>query len=129
MARLRQHQADGHRVILVSGTSAPLLAEIGRQLGIQETVGTPTVLKDGRYTGASELPVCQGPGKVARLGEFLADDDVSWSESYAYADSYLDLELLESVGHPVAVSPDDELAAHAAALGWETMISETSAPG
>jgi len=57
---VRNHQAADHRVILVSGTLAPLPAEIGRQLGIEETVGTPLVLWAGRYTGACELPVCQG---------------------------------------------------------------------
>jgi phosphoserine phosphatase len=34
MELVRDHQAVGHRVVLVSGTPAPLLAEIGRQLGI-----------------------------------------------------------------------------------------------
>jgi phosphoserine phosphatase len=41
MERMQDHQATCHRVILVSGTPALLLAEIGRQLGIGETVGTP----------------------------------------------------------------------------------------
>ena len=122
LARLRDHQAAGHRVILVSGTPAPLLAEIGRQLGVEETVGTPLVLRAGRYTGASELPVCQGPNKVLRLEAYLhGNDNVPWLQSYAYADSYIDLPLLERVGHPVAVYPDDQLAAHAQSQGWETM--------
>jgi len=119
MKHVRDHQAAGHRVILVSGTPAPLLAEIGRHLGIEETVGTPLILRAGRYTGASELPACQGLGKVSRSKVYLGDDSISWSESYAYADSYTDLPLLEQVGHPVAVCPDDELAVHAQNRGWE----------
>jgi len=119
MKHVRDHQAAGHRVILVSGTPAPLLAEIGRHLGIEETVGTPLIVRAGRYTGACELPACQGPGKVSRLKAYLGDDSISWSESHAYADSYSDLPLLEQVGHPVAVYPDDELAVHAHDRGWE----------
>lgn len=122
LARLRDHQAVGHRVILVSGTLAPLLAEIGFRLGVEETVGTPLVLRAGRYTGACELPVCQGAGKVLRLEAHLGGDDhINWSQSYAYADSYTDLPLLERVGQPVAVYPDDQLAAHAQNRGWEIM--------
>jgi len=122
MARLRDHQAAGHRVILVSGTPAPLLAEIGRQVAVEETVGTPLVLRRGRYTGACELPVCQGPNKVWRLEAYLhGNDDIQWPRSYAYADSYTDLALLERAGHPVAVYPDARLAAHALSQGWETM--------
>ncbi len=121
-ARLREHQAAAHRVILVSGTLAPLLAEIGRQLGVEETVGTPLVLQSGRYTGGCELPICQGTGKVLRLEAHLhGRRRFPWSQSYAYADSYTDIPLLERVGHPVAVYADEQLAAHARGQGWEIM--------
>jgi HAD superfamily hydrolase (TIGR01490 family) len=122
MARLRSHQAAGHRVIMVSGTPAPLLAEIGRQLGVDETVGTPLVLRAGRYTGACKLPVCQGPNKVVRLEAHLRNSgNVLWPQSYAYADSYTDIPLLERAGRPVAVYPDPQLAAHAQCQGWDVM--------
>ena len=125
-ARLRDHQAAGHRVILVSGTIAPLLAEIGRLLEVKDTVGTLLALRAGRYTGASKAPVCQGAHKVTRLVSYLRengwdDGDVLWAQSYAYADSYTDIPLLERVGHPVAVYPDPQLAAHARSRGWDVM--------
>jgi HAD superfamily hydrolase (TIGR01490 family) len=127
VARLHDHQAAAHRVILVSGTMAPLLAEVGSQFGVEETVGTPLVLHAGRYTGASEPPPCHGPGKVSRLEAYLEDSGGSvWSQSYAYADSCTDLPLLECVDHPVAVYPDAELAAHARTRGWE-IIGEGAA--
>jgi HAD superfamily hydrolase (TIGR01490 family) len=120
MARVREHQAAGHRVIMVSGTLAPLLAAIGRQLGIEETVGTPLLLRAGRYSGVSELPVCQGVNKVSRLEAYLGKRQaIRWSQSYAYADSGIDIPLLKRVGHPVAVYPDPQLAAHAQERGWE----------
>ena len=112
--RLRQHQAKGHRVIIVSGTPSPLLEATGGALGVKETVGTSAVLKAGRYTGASELPVCLAEGKVLRLQAHLhSDEEALWSKSYAYADSHTDLPLLERVGHPVVVYPDRTLAAQA----------------
>jgi HAD superfamily phosphoserine phosphatase-like hydrolase len=117
--RVRDHQARDERVIIVSGTFTPLLAEIGRLLGISETVGTPLVLRKGRYTGASQRPVCQGPGKVARLEAYLGDDLVDWPRSHTYADSFADLPLMELAGNPVAVYPDDALAEHAREHGWE----------
>jgi HAD superfamily hydrolase (TIGR01490 family) len=119
MKRVHDHLTAEHRVILVSGTPAPLLSEVGRLFGIEETVGTPLVLKAGRYTGACELPVCQGLGKISRLRGYLDGESITWSDSYAYADSYTDLPLLEQVDHPVAVYPDEELAAHALKRGWE----------
>lgn len=129
MARLQNHQAAGHRVIIVSGTLTPLLAEIGRQLGVEETVGTPLVLRADRYTGACELPVCQGANKVLRLEAYLdSSDSILWPQSYAYADSYTDIPLLERAGYPVAVYPDPQLAAHAQSHGWEIMRQEVTLP-
>jgi HAD superfamily hydrolase (TIGR01490 family) len=120
LQRLREHQTQGHRVIIVSGTLSPLLAAVGQVLGVEETVGTEPVLRDGRYSGATQMPACQGPGKVTRLAQHLGDaTDIEWQQSYAYADSLTDLPLLERVGHPVAVYPDAELTALARSRGWE----------
>jgi HAD superfamily hydrolase (TIGR01490 family) len=122
LARVRQHQQAGHRTILVSGTPAPLLQAIGHELGIEETVGTPLVLRRGRYSGASELPICQGPGKVARLESHLqGGGPIDWSKSYTYADSMIDLAILELAGNPVAVYPDEQLREHAVNQGWEIL--------
>jgi len=115
-----QHARDGFRVILVSGTPAPLLAVIARSLGIQEAIGTPVKRTDGHYNGRVELPTCQGEGKVTRLRMFLGEsmESVDWKESYAYADSFTDMPLLRVFGHPVAVYPDPRLAAEAKLNNW-----------
>jgi HAD superfamily hydrolase (TIGR01490 family) len=120
IARLREHQAAGHRVILVSGTQSPLLAEIGRLWQVTETVGTPLVLSKGRYNGRSLRPACQGAGKLIRLREHLqATYPIDWEASFGYADSITDLPLLEAMGRPVAVHPDEQLMAHAQEQNWE----------
>ena len=122
MVRLRTHQDAGHRVILVSGTFSPLIREIGHQLGIRETVGTTLSMKKGRYTGGSAFPVCQGRHKVTRLEAYLRETaDISWSKSFAYADSQSDIPLLEAVGFPVAVVPDAFLESYAKEKGWEIL--------
>lgn len=122
LARLQEHQVAGHRVILVSGTLEPLLASIGQEIGVQETVGTPLVMRHGRYTGATQPPVCQGMGKVLRLEAYSRSTTaIPWEESYAYADSHTDLPLLERVGHPVAVYPDVPLAEEARRRRWEIL--------
>ena len=128
-ARLVAHHAFQHRVILLSGTPSPLLAEIGRRLGVEETVGTPLVVRAGRYTGSCEPPACQGANKVVRLEQHLQDiTQIDWAHSWAYADSYTDLPLLERAGNAVAVYPDEQLAAHAESQGWAILRSHGSSP-
>jgi len=115
-----QHSRDGCRVILVSGTPAPLLEVIAQRLGIQESIGTPVKMSNGTYNGKVELPTCQGEGKVTRLKSFLGEDinSVDWKAGYAYADSFTDKPLLRVFGHPVAVYPDPKLAAEAKRNNW-----------
>jgi len=120
ITRLHEHQTAGHRVILLSGTFLPLLAEIGKLWGVNDVIGTPLRVKDGRYTGGTERPACQGEHKVTWLKRFIANDStINLTDSYAYADSITDLAVLESVGHPVAVHPDPLLANLAREKNWE----------
>lgn len=125
MARLKAHQQSGDRILLLSGTPTPLLAAIGRELGVEEAVGTPLLTRNGRYTGGSERPTCQGINKVIRLEQHLGEKEtINWSDSWAYADSYSDLPVLEHVGHPVAVYPDPELTTYAKEHGWEIIAED-----
>lgn len=118
--RLRGHQAQGHRVILLSGTFEDLLAVVGERLGVNEVVGTRLEQRDGQYVGKALRPICQGQGKLERLRAYVsgAGKTVDWAASFAYADSISDRSVLEAVGHPVAVYPDEELAALARQRGW-----------
>ena len=117
---VRRHQVQGHRVVLVSGTMQPLLEAIGSRLGVDGCIGTVPEARDGRYTGRTVAPVCQGQGKVLRLRQYLAGEGagIDPAASYAYGDGEWDVPLLESVGHPAAVYPEPGLLAEAARRGW-----------
>jgi HAD superfamily hydrolase (TIGR01490 family) len=127
LERMRQHQDQGHLMALVSGTFAPWLETIAQRLDVPHAIGTPMEVRNGRFTGRTIRPLCQGAGKPVRIKAYLAehDLDVDWAASFAYGDSGPDLELLTQVGHPVAVYPDEVLSVHAQAEGWP-VIGETS---
>jgi HAD superfamily hydrolase (TIGR01490 family) len=121
VALLQEHRARGERVILLSGTFQPLLEIIAERLGADVALGTQPAQRDGRYTGYTIGPACQGQGKAIRLRAYLAEaeNDLDLGASSSYADSIFDRPVLEMVGHPVAVYPDEQLAALAAQRGWE----------
>lgn len=125
--RLHWHQAEGHLVALVSGTFAPFLDLIARKLEVPHAIGTPLETHDGRYTGRIVPPLCQSQGKPRRVQAYLAELglDVAWAASFAYADRDTDVPLLDLVGQPVAVYPDEGLLGHAQARGWP-VIGETN---
>ena len=123
LAVLRDHQAQGHRVVLVSGTFQPLLETIAARLGVGECVGTLVEVRNGRYTGRALPPACLGPGKAVRLRQYLAAPGavIDLTQSFAYADGEWDIPVLELVGHPVAVYPDGGLLAEARKRGWRVI--------
>jgi len=73
---------------------------------------------DGRYTGEMDF-YAYGPFKAEAMRDLAVFEGIDLAESYAYSDSYTDVPMLESVGHPVAVNPDRVLARLARERGWE----------
>jgi HAD superfamily hydrolase (TIGR01490 family) len=123
MELLRDHQAQGHVVALVSGSPQQLLDAVAAGLGIEHALGTSLEVKDGRYTGSMTGPLSMNEGKVAVVEEWARQEnlDLDWSNSFAYGDGRGDLYLLERVGHPVAVYPDEVLKAAAEERGWQIL--------
>jgi HAD superfamily hydrolase (TIGR01490 family) len=126
LAAIEDHQNQTHRVILISGSFAPLLNELTLRLGFEGAIATPLVVKDGHYTGNILPPLNIGQGKVKRLKQFLngAGKGIDLTKSYFYTDSIVDAPVMEMFGNPVAVYPDSELRRLAAVHGW-TVIEGT----
>jgi HAD superfamily hydrolase (TIGR01490 family) len=129
VARLRDHQARGHAILLVSGQFLPSLEILGDHYKVDGVIGTRVELKNGRYTGGILPPVITGADKDRYVREHFASKamEVDWDASYAYADSITDSGLLNMVGHPVAVYPDAKLYSLAQSRGWE-IIGERKTP-
>jgi HAD superfamily hydrolase (TIGR01490 family) len=116
---IREHQAAGRKVFIVSASPEEVVAPLAQFLGVDEALATRAELDaDGRYTGRTER-YCYGPEKVVAMREAAGRDGIDLSMSYAYSDSATDLPMLEAVGHPVVVNPDRELQRAARARGWE----------
>ena len=121
--KLRGHQAQGHKVVIVSGMLMPA-AEIFRDhLKIDGALGTQPEFAHGRYTGRTIPPLMSGVTKAEKVREFVRARGwkVDWSASYAYGDSFTDHHMLSLVGNAVAVHPDAKLHALAKEKNWEVL--------
>ncbi len=118
-ALIAEHKARGDTVMIITATNTFVTDPIAKRLGVDILLGTePEVDADGRFTGEiAGTPTFQH-GKVIRLKQWLDAHNETLSGSYFYSDSHNDIPLLERVDHPVAVDPDDKLAAHAQQRGW-----------
>ena len=116
---IREHQAEGRKVYIVSSSPLEIVAPLGNLLGVDGSLASRArVDEEGKYAGELEF-YCYGASKVQAMQELADQEGIDLSESFAYSDSATDLPMLEAVGHPVATNPDRDLRRIAAERGWD----------
>jgi phosphatidylglycerophosphatase C len=104
LARLRWHQAEGHRTVLVSAGLRAYLAPLAARLGVDHVICTDlAVAADGRLTGGLAGGNCRGPAKAQRLAAWL-EAAAAPGPLWAYGDSAGDADLLALADHPLRVA-------------------------
>ena len=122
---VRSHQDAGRATFIVSAAGNELVSLLAQVLDMEGGIGTSYELDvAGLLTGDLDGPFMYGEGKVAAMRDFASEHEIDLGESWAYSDSASDLPMLRAVGNPVAVNPDDELAAVARVEGWRVMRFE-----
>jgi HAD superfamily hydrolase (TIGR01490 family) len=119
-------RADGHDVVLVSGTLDFLMERLGKYLGATDYLANRLEIKDGYATGRLLRPVVAGPEKARLIREWAERQGHNLNDCFAYSDSYSDVPMLSVVGHPCAVNPDLRLARLARTYGWPVIRFEQS---
>ena len=113
------HRAEGRLIFLVSASPVEIVEPLAEYLGVDEAIASRAEVDDaGRYTGGMDS-YAYGPVKADIIRELAEREGLNLAGSYAYSDSYTDLPMLETVGHPVAVNPDRVLARVARDREWE----------
>jgi HAD superfamily hydrolase (TIGR01490 family) len=127
-ALVNQHQQAGDVVIIVTATNEFVTRPIAQAFGVPELIAVELARDTapggtGWITGEIEGVPSFREGKIARVGQWLAERQLGWAdvESTFYTDSINDLSLMENVTHPVATNPDDRLRAIALARGWRIL--------
>jgi len=121
VARLRQHQAAGDRVVLLSGAPQFVVDALAHELGVTRALGTCCTAKDGKFCADPPRVHPFGTEKRSLAAGLCAEFGEREGEMFAYGDSVHDLPLLQFAGHPVAVRPDPGLLAAARAAGFEIL--------
>jgi len=120
-ALVDQHREADDLCAVVTATNRFVTEPIVREFGLTHLVATEAEMIGGRFTGRVAGTPSFREGKVRRVEEWLAglgQRIEDFESSVFYSDSMNDLPLLTHVTRPVAVDPDDALAAEAARRGW-----------
>jgi len=117
-ALVQAHLRKGHTVAIISSATPYQVLPAARDLDVEHVLCTRLQVKDGVFTGAVIRPTCYGPGKVKAAENLARRHSVDLDRSYFYSDSSEDLKLLERVGNPRPLNPDNRLRSIAERRGW-----------
>ncbi len=121
---VREHEAAGHVVAIVSGATKFVVRPLAQRLGIPHMLFTRLEVEDGCFTGRVIEPICFEEGKIYWLMQFIEEEGIDLARSYFYTDSITDKPLLDLVGHPIAVNPDPLLYREAVRRSWPVRFFE-----
>ena len=125
LALVRDHQARGDLIALVTATNDFITAPIAQAFGIADLLAVRLARGPGAtITGRIDGTPSYREGKVTRVTQWLAQQQCSWADFErisVYSDSVNDLPLLERATDPVATNPTPALNAVALERGWRIL--------
>lgn len=129
VARVAEHRNRGDRVVLVSGSLEEIVQPVAEHLDVDDIIAVRLRISDGAHTGELEGQPLAGQTKADAVSEYAAENRISLSRSFAYADSLDDVPMLQTVGRPAVVNPGRRLLQIARARGWGVYVWDSTIPG
>lgn len=118
-AKILSLKAQGCRNVLLTGSLQVIVDQLKDRLEAEIVIGTELEVEGGILTGRKTGIFAFGPKKLDALFQRIDPEGIDWARSWALADRFSDLPVLELVGHPVAVHGDRRLRRLARKRGWE----------
>lgn len=115
---INEHKQKGNSIALVSGSFQPCLAPILEHIGGHWLLCTDLETVENVLTGNIKQQAI-GAGKRAIIERFASEQALQLDNCYAYGDDISDIDMMKSVGHPIAVtSSNSTLMDIAHSHGW-----------
>lgn len=116
--RIQQHKENGLHTAIISASPPFFLTEAAKDLEMDYIFGSKLHFEEGICTGAYEEKYLGGPTKKAIAAKQAQKLGLTLKDCWFYSDHIADFPLLEAVGNPVAVNPEDKLRKVATEKGW-----------
>jgi len=118
-ALVQAHLKKGHTVAIISSATPYQVEPAANELGIDKVLCTRLEVDEkGNFTGAVIQPTCFGQGKVTAAESLAEQYGADLDRSFFYSDSDDDIQLLERVGNPRPLNPNNRLTMIADRRGW-----------
>lgn len=118
--QLAWHREQGHRLVLVTATIAPMAEAMGKVLGMDEVYGCGPSERTGILSGSERgWSVPRRKGKVPVVEADAKKNGHDLSECYGYGNTMADSWFMRETGNPVAINPEGALSRYAQEHDWQ----------
>ena len=118
--RLDWHRKQGHRLVLVTATVAPMAEAMARVLGMDEVYGCGPENRAGMLSGSERgWSVPRRKGKVPIVEQDAEKFGHDLSQCYGYGNTHADSWFMRICGHAIAVNPESSLEQFAKKNDWK----------
>ena len=118
--RLDWHRKQGHRLVLVTATVAPMAEAMARVLGMDKVYGCGPENRAGMLSGSERgWSVPRRKGKVPIVEQDAEKHGHDLSQCYGYGNTHADSWFMRICGHAIAVNPESSLEQFAKKNNWE----------
>ena len=114
------HRSQGHRLVLVTATIAPMAEAMAEVLGMDAVYGCGPESRQGMLSGSERgWSVPRRKGKVPVVEQDAKENNHDLAECYGYGNTMADTWFMRITGNPIAVNPGNTMKKMAIENNWE----------
>lgn len=107
--RIKWHKANGHTLIIISGSPSELVSQMASKYGFTDYIGAKYIIDNNNVYTGEVIPMWDSKSKKTAINELAKKYNIDLSESYAYGDTSGDYTMFKTVKHPYCMNPTKEL--------------------
>jgi len=119
--RIQWHREQGHRLVLVTATVAPMAEAMANELAMDAVYGCGPENRTGTLSGGEKgWSVPRRKGKVPIVQRDAEENNHDLAQCWAYGNTMADSWFMRVCGNPCAVNAESALLKMANEQGWQT---------
>ena len=118
---IKEHKEKKREILLVSNSLEIIVKKVSDFLGIKNYIGTKLETVNNKFTGKILGNIVYGSNKINLIQEFIKNNNLKITNSWAYTDHISDSQLLKSTSNSFVVNANRKLFKEANKNKWRVL--------